>query len=403
MKMETVRDLRNLTAAASVAILLLVSGCGGGGSNDTTFTAANEQPVTVGPGPSNNINLLFTTVQICTPGSASNCQSIDHVLVDTGSTGLRIISSVISPSLALPQQTGSGGNQLWECGQFATGFTWGSVRSADIRMAQELARSVPIQVIADPAFGVPASCSGIGSPLNTALDLGANGILGVGVFQQDCGSACALNVFAGAYYACISPSGCSPTQAGLAQQLQNPVGMFVSNNTNGVIISLPSVPASGTTAVSGSMIFGIGTQGNNGLINAQVITVNPNTGSFTTILSGRTYANSVVDSGSNALYFENASIPVCGSNPDFDCPGSTLNLSASLQGVSGPASIVNFSVANAEALFSNQTFFAFNNLAGPFSDATRFDWGLPFFYGRRVYTAIEGQATPAGAGPYIAF
>jgi hypothetical protein len=51
MKMETVRDVRNLTAVASVAILLLVSGCGGGGSNDTTFTAANEQPVTVGPGP----------------------------------------------------------------------------------------------------------------------------------------------------------------------------------------------------------------------------------------------------------------------------------------------------------------------------------------------------------------
>jgi hypothetical protein len=32
-----------------------------------------------------------------------------------------------------------------------------------------------------------------------------------------------------------------------------------------------------------------------------------------------------------------------------------------------------------------------------------FDWGLPFFYGRTVYTAIESQATPAGVGPYFAF
>jgi hypothetical protein len=30
-----------------------------------------------------------------------------------------------------------------------------------------------------------------------------------------------------------------------------------------------------------------------------------------------------------------------------------------------------------------------------------FDWGLPFFYGRAVYTAIEGRGTPAG--PYFAF
>jgi hypothetical protein len=32
-----------------------------------------------------------------------------------------------------------------------------------------------------------------------------------------------------------------------------------------------------------------------------------------------------------------------------------------------------------------------------------FDWGLPFFYGRTVYTAIENQSTPAGVGPYFAF
>jgi len=32
-----------------------------------------------------------------------------------------------------------------------------------------------------------------------------------------------------------------------------------------------------------------------------------------------------------------------------------------------------------------------------------FDWGLPFFFGRNVFTAIEGQSTPAGPGPYWAF
>ena len=32
-----------------------------------------------------------------------------------------------------------------------------------------------------------------------------------------------------------------------------------------------------------------------------------------------------------------------------------------------------------------------------------FDWGLSFFYGRTVFTAIEGKTTPGGVGPYVAF
>ena len=32
-----------------------------------------------------------------------------------------------------------------------------------------------------------------------------------------------------------------------------------------------------------------------------------------------------------------------------------------------------------------------------------FDWGLPFYFGRTVYTAIENAATAVGTGPYVAF
>ena len=392
--------MRDLAAVASLAILLLVSACGGG-SNDTSFTAANVQPVTVDPGPANNVNLLFTTVTICAPGSTSNCQSIDHVLVDTGSTGLRILSSLLS--LSLPQQTDAVGNPIVECGQFADGVTWGPVKLADVRIAGELASSTPIQVIADPGFAVvPASCSSIGPAENTALALGANGVLGVGVFQQDCGILCALSAIPGTYYVC-PPSGCQVVQASLTQQLQNPVGLFFLDN-NGVIIALPPVPDMGTDGVSGSLIFGIGTQGNNGLANAQVIPVDPNTGTFTTFLNAVTYSNSIIDSGSNALYFADGSIPACSSNPGFDCPASTQSLFATNQGTGGAASIVNFDVANAQTLFSaNPTFIAFSNLAGTNPDATSFDWGLPFFFGRNVFTAIEGQDTPAGFGPYVAY
>ena len=154
--------MRNPASLAAPGIFLLMAGCGGGGGQDTpaAFSGPNVQSVFVGPGPTNNVNLLFTTVTICEPGSTSNCQSIDHVLIDTGSTGLRIISSLLSPSLALRQQADAGGNPIVACGRFADGYTWGPVKIADLRLAEELASSVPIQVVGDPAFStVPADCS----------------------------------------------------------------------------------------------------------------------------------------------------------------------------------------------------------------------------------------------------
>ena len=85
--------MRKLAAVASVGILLSVTACGGGGGNDTSFTAANAQAVMVAPGPDSNINLLFTTVTICAPGSSTNCIRPVHrtwvrpVLIAAGLTG----------------------------------------------------------------------------------------------------------------------------------------------------------------------------------------------------------------------------------------------------------------------------------------------------------------------------
>jgi len=44
-------------------------------------------------------------------------------------------------------------------------------------------------------------------------------------------------------------------------------------------------------------------------------------------------------------------------------------------------------------------------LAGtlPAGNAGSFDYGLAFFYGKRVAVAVEGSMTSVGTGPYIAF
>jgi hypothetical protein len=186
--------------------------------------------------------------------------------------------------------------------------------------------------------------------------------------------------------------------------VQNPVVLFATDN-NGVIIELPSVTGA-QTSVSGSIIFGIGTQSNNGLGNATVYTIDPNIGNFTTVFNGTSYGDtSYIDSGSNAIYFLDSNITglaTCTDASYWYCPTTTQNLSATNQGFgNGASGSVNFVVGNADTLTVLETTGAANGLAGP--NPGSFDWGLPFFFGRNVYTAIEGKDTPAGAGPYWAY
>jgi len=85
-------------------------------------------------------------------------------------------------------------------------------------------------------------------------------------------------------------------------------------------------------------------------------------------------------------------------NLGFYCPASTRRLTADIPLDTGTYT-VNFSIANADALFANGGF-AFNNLGGGLDPFT-FDWGLPFFFGRSVYTAIKGRTAGGRPGPFL--
>ena len=412
--------MRNPLGIALLAGLALLHGCGGGGGSDSAAaaaaapaapvsgtiatTAANVHPISVDVGLGGNVNLAFVSVTLCAPGNGSNCQTIDNIVLDTGSSGLRVLSSALSATLALTPQSDANGNTLAECAHFVDGYTWGPVRLADLKLAGEQASSLPVQVIGDPGVpNAPARCAATGASKNSVAQLRANGILGLGMFRQDCGSACVQANNRGIYYGCTATA-CQQTAVPLAQQVQNPVPLFAVNN-NGVIVQLPAVPAGGVASVAGSLVFGIGTQANNGLGTATVVGVDPSTGNFTTSYNGGSYASSFLDSGSNGFFFQD-SIPVCPNGsaaPGFYCPAATLNNSAVIQGANGANANISFSIGNASALLAAKpTFAAFSELGGSFVNNS-FDWGLPFFYGRNVYTAIEGADTPGGPGPYIAF
>lgn len=416
MKPSLIPLRRWIGRAAWGAVAVLLASCGGGGSSSPstpavtgpTLSGSNVQTVRVNAGPpgmsTSVVNLLYTSVRVCLPGTAT-CQTIDHVLVDTGSTGLRLLKSALTLPLATTQV---GGKPLYNCVQFLDdSYMWGPVVKADLYMGGasldgDKAANLPIQLVGVPgAPAAPSTCAPTGYRANDSVNaFGANGILGIGTQPQDCGSLCVTNPNIG-YYHVDDGGSTSGTQVTLADQIQQPVGQFTSNN-NGVLISLPAVPAGGAAAVTGSMVFGIGTQTNNTPSGVRVMAPNA-AGYFSTTVQGRTLTKGFVDSGSNGWFFGTTTLSLCTDAPQWYCPSGSVALQTVNTSINGQTSTVDFSVANARTLFSNTAAYALSNLAGPVGDDISFDFGLPFFYGRTVYTAIEGADTSLGKGPYVAY
>ena len=413
-----------------VGTLAFLVGCGGGSGTPkgvpTGGNGTNVQPIAVDGGPVPNViypDGAFTSVTVCQTGTTT-CQTIDGILVDTGSFGLRILASALTITLPALQ---SGNSTLYNCIQFAdTSFLWGTVSVADVQMAGELASQASIQVIEDPApntFTIPANCSNGGINEDTQAFLGTNGILGVGPEPEDCGPGCDPNFDNGVapepfYYLCSSGTACTPASVtSLAsvplgqpnQQVVNPVAMFATDS-NGVIVQLPALSGAAATE-TGSLIFGIGTQANNQVpSSAKIFALDPSIGdTFTTTYKGQVLTGSFIDSGSNGLFFPDATIPACVDIPDFFCPASILSLSAlntETTSVTGATSTVNFSIDNADNLFAGGggADAAYSTLGGP-NTGGPFDFGLPFFYGRSVFTAIDGAAVPSNTptAPWVAY
>ncbi|BCZ80834.1 DUF3443 domain-containing protein [Paraburkholderia terrae] len=426
------RALKWILAVSGMCVAL--AGCGGGGGSSNTSTSsasgtstpaaavstafadptatpvssgsANTVPIVVSSF-SNVRNFPMVSVKVCQPnsgGTGVTCSTIDNVLVDTESFGLRLFASAIPTSTLnlLTQQTQSG-QTVAECASFGSGNTWGTVRAADVSLSSEVAVNVPIQVIADPSLvaTIPTGVNGClaGTNMTTPTALGANGILGIGTSPNDCGLNCENNLVAGAYYVCSS-SNCTPAKVTVANQVTNPVTKFTTDN-NGVIVEMAQVPDTGAATATGTLVFGIDTQSNNALSGTSA-TILPTTlaGDMDAVFEGRTYSKTAFfDSGSSGLYFQSTVLSKASNG--FYTPAAPTGMTAVFTAANSATATVKFNVSNGVTLINSGNY-AFNNLGVALFNSI--DIGMPFFYGRHMYYGISGQpASSAGAGPYVAY
>ncbi len=364
---------------------------------------ANALPFSVTPGRYETAEQGLASITVCATGT-SNCTTVNDMLVDTGSSGLRIFGSQLT-GLGITPNTNNGG-EVGECAFFGSGSTWGAVSTVDVQMAGEPTITIPIQVMDDiNAFApAPPDCTQ-GSQLESSpSEVGFNGLLGFGQTSND-----QPNIFT-EYFDCSSQD-CSLLNNGPpnADIVLNPISSLPTDS-NGVVVSLPAVPAGGQETTNGVVYFGIGTESNNqppGTVKTYFADSNINSDNYlniNTVYKGTTAAG-FFDTGSNG-YFFNSTIKQCPDGSGFYCPASTVSESATNKSVgSSTSGTVSFSVGNADNLFnSNNT--AFDDIGGSFDGGTTFDgfdWGLPFFFGRNVYIGIEGNKSSLGTGPYTAY
>ena len=127
-----------------------------------------------------------------------------------------------------------------------------------------------------------------------------------------------------------------------------------------------------------------------------------------TTSAGATFPYSYIDSGTNGLFFHDTLIAQgCqgsggASSGGWYCPATTLQRSATISDAIGGAATLSFDIANADTLFSTAGS-AYADLGGDITAAPQtFVWGMPFFFGRSVYSSIWGQVLSEN-GPWNAF
>ncbi len=402
LQVGAARSRRGVALVVALVLALamgaLLAGCGGGSSSSL---AANQMRMTVGinpvveavdPGGSVR-DQPYVSVMVC--DASNRCVKVPYVIVDSGSVGLRLRAKTLA-GLHLQPLAFASDAQLADCTSFLTGYMWGSVEQATVELGGEPPIQLPIQVYGSgsPApTKVPTICSELGTNGSSLLGFNANGILGIQGLEK----------IGDLYYSCLG-STCTPERTAsvpAAEQIVNPISKFKDSDDNGVILTLPSVPANGLPGAQGTLTFGLDTRADNSTTGFVPLATDGNF-SMNVVVQGVAYPGSTIDSGSNG-YFGPFNVPYDPATTSFDpttpqaVPITLENQTGTLPDVSVSTSI---EIANSLTL-ADPGNYALDDYGAYAPPANQVLLGLPYFFGRSVAFAMSGKTSGLGTGPII--
>ncbi len=333
-------------------------------------------------------NRMVVNVTVCEPNT-ERCATIDDVMIDTGSTGLRLEASAVPTWMRLPAFVRADGKPLAECLRFVHDTAWGTLNRADVRLGGLTARSLPLQVIDDVFGAQPPTCP------RSDVRPTSNGTLGVGQHLFDCQGSCEQRADVPGVFV-QDGTGWSPVEGAVepSSRLPNPV-RYLPGHDNGIVIELPSPPDGGAREVAGTLTFGV-VADNRG--DASKILRLDKAGRFTTVLDGRRFPTSYIDSGTDTYVFDDDRLPRCPDMAWAYCAQPRRFLGAELVGLDGARTSVTFAVGNYQAR-REQAAGASDDVAEAAEvESTTFVWGAPFFLGRRTSLVLDGEGVTGAPG-----
>lgn len=340
--------------------------------------------------PRSGFNRLVLSVTVCEP-DRGRCATIDDVMVDTGSTGLRLEASAVPSWLRLPSLLGPDHQPLAECLHFVHDDAWGLLYRADVRMGGLTAPRLPVQIIADGDDPQPASC-----PRSTVRPT-SNGTLGLSPDLTDCRGPCRQDPSHPGYYTCRDGT-CVPVQGDVepAYRLPNPVPALPRHN-NGFVVELPAAPPGGAAEIAGTLTFGVGTSATNQLGASHVLPLDGH-GRYTTVHDGRRYPASIIDSGTETYVLADDHLPRCESLAWAYCADPERQLESDMIGDDGARFPMRFEVGDYRAIRDRRVGVSDRLAVAADPASPTFVWGAPFFMGKRVSIVLDGKAVPGASG-----
>ncbi len=397
--------------AILTASLLATLATGFGGAALAATSPANVLPLAVHHSTAvTDANIPTVSITLCVPGytDSAHCQTIPDILVDTGASGLRVVSSVLNSTLqkAFVPETYSGKN-VAECLQYVESAVWGSVSQADVWLGTDptkgtppanaqYGKSVPFHLIGSSSVPkAPSGCTSTGPIQDTVADFGSNGTIGVSPGALDNEPL---------YYTCSSTT-CTKVSLPAASQVPNPVGKLPTDN-NGVILQVNALSSGNAqTSGSGSLILGIGTESNNKLATTTKIAYTNSSYGMNDIKLqvGSSKASTfdadyydAFDSGTNFLTFPSfTGMSTVSKSTGLFAPKSATSVSMSVTDGNGTASSgYAFTVASYTTTTLNND--AALSQAGGEDNIVLI--GFPYFYGKTLYFAMDGASVTAADG-----